>query len=102
METRQINNTSTEKVNAGREMYETIIGEDSIEIIAYKFQDGETTQVKTGEDTNVVAEKYLTLDAYLTRSLDEMADGLMTIKPEFTVKEDVQVLEDRVTVKISK
>lgn len=100
MEFRQINNTSTETVSA-RQFYETNIGEDYIEIIAHKFQDGSTT-VKTGEDTKVVADKYLTLDAYLTRSLDEMADGLMVIKPEFVTKEAVQVTDDRVTIKITK
>lgn len=99
METRQINNTSTEAVSQ-RQMYETKIGEDSIEIIAYKFVDGNTNVVqpmngnKTPED--------ITLDAFLSRSLDEMAEGIMVIKPEFTVKEDAQVLEDRVIVKISK
>ncbi len=99
METRQINNTSTEALSR-RQMYETKIGEDSIEIIAYKFHDGSTNVVQP-RDGNKAPED-ITLDAFLTRSLNEMAEGLMTIKPEFTVKEDVQVLEDRVTVKISK
>ena len=96
---RTITNQSKD-IASSRQMYETLIKDDSIEIIAYKFVDGNET-IKTGEDTIVVADKYLTLDAYLTRSLDEMAEGLMTIKPEFTTKEDVQVLEDRVTVKIT-
>ena len=96
---RTITNQSKD-IASSRQMYETVVKDDSIEIIAYKFVDGGTT-VETAQDTSVVADKYLTLDAYLTRSLDEIAEGLMTIKPEFTTKEDVQVLEDRVTVKIT-
>ena len=50
----------------------------------------------------IITPDAITLDAYLTRSLDEMAEGLMFIKPEFTTKEAVQVTDEKVTIKITK
>lgn len=99
MEYREITNSSNDKPSI-RQAYETVVGDNFIEIIAYKFVDGNTNVVQPQQGNKTPED--ITLDAFLSRSLDEMADGLMTLKPEFTIKNAVEVTTDAVTIRITK
>lgn len=99
MNERTITNDSTQSVSQ-RQKYETIITDDYIEIIAYKYRSGDTNVVQPQQGNK--APEDITLDAFFSRSLNEMADGLMVIRPQYTIKEQVQILDDKVIIKITR